>query len=212
MRRFLAPAALAIGMLLAVGGIATAQDEVETRASSTTWLGDTGLWFVPTAEILPAGKVSVSGYRANFDREQGQTDISHFVGTFGVGVADRVEIFGSVRADTRIRRDFRPLFNADDPTFGGVLLDHPTVTDFWNGDDFGDIVLGGKINLLSEHRQSPAAVAIRAMVKAPTGNEDNGKSTGEADFMFDLIASKNINDAFELSGFGGMLIRGFLGH
>ena len=208
MRRFLGPAALAIGMLLAAGGLATAQDEVETRSSSTTWLGDTGLWFVPTAEILPAGKVSVSGYRANFDREQGQTDIAHFVGTFGVGVADRVEIFGSVRADTRIRRDSRPLFDASDPVFGGVLQDYPTLTDFWNGDDFGDIVFGGKINLLSEHRQQPAAVAIRGMVKAPTGNENIGKSTGEADFMFDFIASKNINDNFELSGFGGMLIRG----
>ena len=159
MKRFLGPAALAIGMLLAAGGLATAQDEVETRSSSTTWLGDTGLWFVPTAEILPAGKVSVSGYRANFDREQGQTDIAHFVGTFGVGVADRVEIFGSVRADTRIRRDSRPLFDASDPVIGGVLQDYPTLTDFWNGDDYGDIVFGGKINLLSEHRQQPAAVA-----------------------------------------------------
>ena len=36
------------------------------------------------------------------------------------------------------------------------------------------------------------------MVKAPTGNENIGKSTGEADFMFDFIASKNINDNNDL--------------
>ena len=31
-------------------GIAAAQEE--TRPSGTTFLGDTGLWFVPTAEVL----------------------------------------------------------------------------------------------------------------------------------------------------------------
>ena len=209
MRRLLAPAALAACLLLAGGGLATAQDgAVETRPGTTTWLGDTGLWFVPTAEILPAGKVSVSGYRANIDREQGQTDISHFIGTFGIGVGDRVEIFGSVRADTRIRRDFRPLFDPSNPTFGGVIQDYPGVTDFWNNDHFGDIILGGKINLMSEHQLKPAAVAIRAMVKAPTGDEQAAKSTGEADFMFDFIVSKNVNEAVEISGFGGVLVRG----
>ena len=71
------------------------------------------LWFVPTGEILPDGKWSVSGYRANIDYEQGLSDVSHFVGTFGVGINDRVEIFGSVRADTRIRRVARPLFDSE---------------------------------------------------------------------------------------------------
>src|SRR5258706_10139270 len=30
--------------------------EPETRPATTTFLGDTGLWFVPTAEILPDGR------------------------------------------------------------------------------------------------------------------------------------------------------------
>src|SRR5687768_12639072 len=39
------------------------------RPATTTWFGDTGLWFVPTGEILPRGRFSTSLYRANFDRE-----------------------------------------------------------------------------------------------------------------------------------------------
>ena len=105
MRRFLAPAALAACISLVAGGMAAAQDgDTEIRPASTTWFGDTGLWFVPTGEILPKGTWSISGYRANFDRAQGLTDISHFIGTFGFGIGDRVEIFGSVRADSRFRR------------------------------------------------------------------------------------------------------------
>ena len=97
MRRFLAPASLAACIWLAASGVATAQDgDAETRPGSTTWFGDTGLWFVPTGEILPSGTWSISGYRANIDRAQGLTDISHFIGTVGVGIGDRVEVFGSV--------------------------------------------------------------------------------------------------------------------
>jgi len=48
----------------------------ETRPATTTISGDTGLWFVPTGETLPARNWSVSAYRVNFDFEQGFTDVS----------------------------------------------------------------------------------------------------------------------------------------
>src|SRR6476620_6375775 len=67
----------------------------ETRPATTTVDGDTGLWFVPTGEILPAKKWSLSVYRVNFDRDQGFTDVSDWPLTVGVGVADRAEIFGA---------------------------------------------------------------------------------------------------------------------
>ncbi|HEY7449122.1 MAG TPA: hypothetical protein VH702_13280, partial [Vicinamibacterales bacterium] len=41
------------------------------RPATTTIYGDTGLWFLSTGEILPAGRWSVSAYRVNYDREQG---------------------------------------------------------------------------------------------------------------------------------------------
>ena len=48
--------------------------------------GDTGLWFVPTGEVLPARKWSFSVYRVNFDYNEGFTDASNWpVPSTGIG-------------------------------------------------------------------------------------------------------------------------------
>jgi outer membrane protein OmpA-like peptidoglycan-associated protein len=179
----------------------------ETRPATTTFFGDTGLWFVPTAEVLPNGKWSVSGYRRGTNYIQGYTNVGDFAGTFGVGIKDWAEIFGSFLVDTRIDRDTHPLF-FNDPTQGGIVDRYPGVNQQWTGDNVGDFYVGAKINLLSEYRQSPAAVALRAMVKLPTGKKDAGVSTGKADFSIDLIASKEAAKVVEVSGFAGYEYRG----
>src|SRR5438874_2891103 len=92
----------------------------DTRPATTTFFGDTGLWFVPTAEVLAHGKWSVSGYRRGTNYIQGYTNVGDFAGTFGVGIGSRAEVFGSFLFDTRIDRDVKPLFVAD-PTFGGLV-------------------------------------------------------------------------------------------
>src|SRR5581483_12078841 len=102
---------------------------------------------------------------------------------------DRAEIFGSFLVDTRIDRDTRPLF-FNDPTQGGIVDRYPGVNQQWTGDNVGDLYVGAKINLLSEYRQSPAALALRGMVKLPTGKTSAGVSTGKPDFSVDFIASK----------------------
>ena len=128
---------------------------VETRPATTTFFGDTGLWFVPTAEILPHKKFSGSGYRANWDYQQGLTDVSHFAITGAGGIRDRVEIFGSFRVDTRIDHDRAPIFGPTDPVFGGLVNDYPYVRTGWIGDNVGDLLVGVKFNLMS--RMAPAA-------------------------------------------------------
>src|SRR5881396_1032099 len=50
----------------------------DTRPATTTFFGDTGLWFVPTAEVLPRGKWSVSGYRRGTNWIQGYTNVGDF--------------------------------------------------------------------------------------------------------------------------------------
>ncbi|HEY0871895.1 MAG TPA: OmpA family protein [Vicinamibacterales bacterium] len=181
---------------------------VETRPATTTASGDTGLWFVPTAEILPAKNWSLSAYRVNFDYDQGFTDVSRFPVTFGVGLADRVELFGSFTAVTRIDRDLRPLFVPTSQNFGGVVNEYPHVNSGWSGNQIGDLWVGAKFNLTSQHRQQPAAFALRGLVKLPTGSDDDGASTGKADFALDAIVSKEFNERVELSGFGGVIFRG----
>jgi hypothetical protein len=141
----------------------------ETRPATTTFFGDTGLWFVPTGEVLPHGKWSVSGYRRGTNWIQGYSNVADFAGTFGVGIKNRAEIFGSFLVDTRIDRDVRPVFLSD-PAFGGVVDRYPRVNQYWTGDNVGDLYLGAKINLLSEHENDPVAFAFRGIFKAPTGD------------------------------------------
>ncbi len=179
----------------------------DTRPATTTFFGDTGLWFVPTADLLPNGKWSVSAYRAGFNEQQGYSDIAHFAATFGVGIKDRAELFGSFRVDSRIDRDIRPLFTSDGAV-GGFSNEYPFVRTGWTGNKVGDLFLGAKVNLASQWRQQPAAFAIRGMVKVPTGDRDAGVSTGRPDLYIDAIVSGEAAHVAELSAYGGFAIRG----
>jgi len=162
---------------------------------------------VPTAEVLAHGKWSVSGYRRGTNYVQGFTNVSDIAGTFGVGIGDRAEVFASFLVDTRIDRDLRPLFTADREV-GGIVDRYPNVSSGWTGDNVGDLFVGAKVNLWSEYRQRPAALAVRGMLKVPTGKEDVGVSTGKADFLVDFIASKEASRIVELSGYAGYEFRG----
>jgi hypothetical protein len=162
---------------------------------------------VPTAEVLAHGKWSVSGYRRGSNYVQGFTNVGDFAGTVGVGIKDRAEIFASFLFDTRVDRDLRPIFIPDSAT-GGIVDRYPGVNSGWSGDNVGDFYLGAKINLLSEFRQHPAALAVRGIVKAPTGDKDKGVGTGKTDFLVDFIASKEAVRVIEVSGYAGYEFRG----
>jgi peptidoglycan-associated lipoprotein len=207
-------------ILAAPSGVALAQTpqtpppaasvEETTRPATTTVSGTTGIWYVPSAEVLPARRWSVSFYRTNRDYAQGFTDVSAFPATFAVGLGNRAELFGSWALVTRIDRDTRPLFfppaNANEASNGGVVVDYPRVREQWIGNKLGDFWLGGKVNLLGGMTSS-TGLAVRGMVKLPVGDDEDGASTGKSDFQFDAIVS-NFNSAVELSGYGGMIIRG----
>jgi outer membrane protein OmpA-like peptidoglycan-associated protein len=177
-----------------------------TRQSLTTSEGDTGLWYVPTAEVLARGKWSASGYRVALNYVQGFSNVADFPLTFGVGAFPHAEVFGSFKAITRVDRDVRPIFTSN-VDVGGVIGRYPYVWRGWTGNQVGDFLVGVKINLLSEASQKPAAVAVRGSVKIPTGNRDSGVSTGKADSFLDLVVSKDLHGVAELSGFAGGAFR-----
>ena len=52
----------------------------DTRPATTTFFGDTGLWFVPTGEVLPSGKWSASVYRRGTNWVEGYTNVADFAG------------------------------------------------------------------------------------------------------------------------------------
>jgi outer membrane protein OmpA-like peptidoglycan-associated protein len=187
---------------------ATAESSEPTlRLSTTTADGDTGLWFVPTAEVLARGKWSASGYRVGLNYRQGFTNVGDFPLTFGYGISSRAELFGSFKAVTRIDRDLRPLFTSD-AKVGGIVGRYPLVKQGWSGNQVGDLTVGAKFNLRSEADQRPAAVAIRAMVKLPTASKDEGAGTGGTDGIFDFIVSKEVRQRVEVSGYAGAIVRG----
>jgi outer membrane protein OmpA-like peptidoglycan-associated protein len=183
----------------------------ETRKATTTADGDTGLWFVPTGEILPGGKWSFSVYRVNFDYREGFTDVSNWPVTVGVGLGDRAELFGAFHVVRRIDRDVRPIFTSN-PVSGGQVNEYPFVRQGWSENQLGDFWLGAKINFTSPWRRQAEggpAFALRGMVKIPTAKDDEeGVGTGKVDFAVDAILSSEINRRVELSGFGGMIFRG----
>jgi outer membrane protein OmpA-like peptidoglycan-associated protein len=181
----------------------------DTRPATTTVNGDTGLWFVPTGEIVPAKKYAISAYRVNFDRDQGFTDVSDWPVTFAFGAGDRAEIFGAWTLVRRIDRDVRPLFVPTEATAGGLVNEAPFVRQGWSNNQLGDLWIGAKVNLMSQWQQKPAAVAVRGMIKLPTAKTDaEGVGTGKVDFAVDAIVSKEVNERVEVSGFGGFIVRG----
>ena len=186
----------------------TPASESATRPATSTNMGDTGLWFVPTGEVLPAKKWTLSLYRTNFDSDQGFTDASVWPINIGVGLGDRAELFASIQTVVRLDRDVRPLFVSTLPAYGGAMVEYPFNRQGWSGNQFGDIWLGGKVNLLSEYRQQPVAFGLRGMVKLPTAGEDEGVGTGKADFLVDAVLSKELNQRVELAGYVGGLFRG----
>lgn len=207
----------ALALVLAIGSLgapAAAQEQStgrETRPATTTFNGDTGLWFVPTGEVLPARKWSFSLYRVNVDYEQGFTDVSNWPLTFGVGIADRFELFGAWSVVNRIDRDVRPLFFSalGSIRIGGVVNEYPFVRDAWTGNQVGDFWLGVKGVLTSQYRQDrPVSIAARALVKLPTADHTDGAGTGKTDFAFDGIVSSEFSERVELSGFAGFIVRG----
>jgi len=188
------------------------QTPPDVRPATTTFMGDTGLWFVPGAEVLPDGKWSASAYRRGTNWIQGYTNVADFAGTFAYGVRGRAEIFGSFLVDTRVDRDVRPLFvgtgTPGAQAFGGVIDRYPGVSKGWSGDNVGDFYAGAKFNVWSEERLNPAALAVRAIAKLPTGSVDNGAGTGKFDLAFDAIVSKEASKLVDVSAYGGWEFRG----
>jgi peptidoglycan-associated lipoprotein len=154
---------------------------------------------------MPAGRWSLSGFRANWDRRQGLTDINQIGLTGAFAVGNRLEIFGSWRT-VRLDRDVRPTFVPTEPVFGGVSQEYPYVRRGWSKTLGGPIIVGGKYNLVSQSRGDAVSLAPRVMVQFPTGS--TWASTNDWNGYFDLIVSREFSQHVELTGMAGGVIRG----
>jgi outer membrane protein OmpA-like peptidoglycan-associated protein len=181
-------------------------------AAGTSVAGDTGLWAVPTAKTLPVKRWTISFARVNQQDGQGFTNVSNMPVAFAIGVASRVELFGSWTVISRLDRDTIPLFFDSAPsaassgTGGGLTMDYPLDRKTWIKDATGDVRIGGKINLVPQTAAHPVALATRMTLKLPVGSESKGASTGKPDFQIDAILSRSLAKA-DITGFAGVLVR-----
>jgi len=180
------------------------EGDTTPRPALPTIYGDTGIWFVPTAETLPAGKWSASLFRANFDRKQGLTDVNSIGVTGAIGIANRFEVFGSWRL-VRLDRDVVPVFPGDS-SLGGVVHDYPYVREGWTGNLGGPLTLGAKWSLLQQGQGDSMSLAPRVVVKFPTGKTESG--TNDWDGHLGLVGSREFARSVELTGMFGGVLRG----
>jgi peptidoglycan-associated lipoprotein len=181
------------------------EGDTTPRPALPTFYGDTGLWFVPTAETMPGGRWSFSAFRANFDRRQGLTDVNQIGLTGAFAPTDRFELFGSWRV-VRLDRDVRPTVVPGEPTFGGVSQEFPYIRRGWSKTLGGPTVVGTKWSMISQSRGDAMSVAPRVMVKFPSGS--TWASTNDWDGHIDLITSREFGGSTELTGMIGGVIRG----
>jgi peptidoglycan-associated lipoprotein len=181
------------------------QGETTPRPALPTIYGDTGFWYLPTAETLPSRKWSFSLFRANWDQQQGLTDVNNIGLTGAIGIGDRVEVFGSWGV-VRLDRDVRPTFVNDDPKYGGISQDYPWMRRGWSKTLGGPINVGAKFNLISQSRGDAMALALRVFGSFPAGAD--WSSTNDTIGHVDVVTSKEFNQSFELTGTAGGVLRG----
>jgi len=170
-----------------------------------TFFGDTGLWFVPTADTLLSHKASVQVFRANWDERQGLTDVNNIGLTAAFGLSDRVEVFGSWKI-VRLRRGVRdPTFVPADSVFGGVDQNFPYLRRGWSKNLGGTPVVGAKWSIISESRNAGMSLALRPVIEFPSGTQWGG--TSDFTTHLDVVASKEIAQTVELTGTVGGVFR-----
>ena len=208
------------GLLLAAVGVAPAAAQspsanqpapasqnttIETRPGLPTFFGDTGLWFVPTAETLAPHKASVQLFRANWDERQGLTDVNNIGLTAAFGVTDRIEVFGSWKV-VRLRRGVRdPVFAPSDSVFGGVDQNFPYIRRGFSKTLGGTPVVGAKWSIISESRNSGMSLALRPVFEFPSGTQWGGTSAFAGEL--DVVGSKEIARKVELTASVGGIFR-----
>jgi hypothetical protein len=190
-------------------GQSTGTPDARQSIAGTSVTGDTGLWQVPTGNVLPVKKWTFSFARINEHDGQGFTNVSNFPLAFAFGVASHVEVFGSWTVLSRLDRDTNPLFFVSDPsaakgTGGGLTVNYPYDRKSWVGDAQGDVRIGGKFSVTPN--SAPVGFAVRPMVKFGVGSKTKGASTGQTDFEIDGILSRSMAKA-DITGYAGYLTR-----
>lgn len=189
---------VAAGLLAVSASAARAQATItvdgrqyEVRPATPTYLGDTGLFHLSSPYTLPKGRLSLSLFRDNLDRDPKDEDISIHGASLAFGVSSRIEVFGNLGLQNRI--------NADALSQPGFVNDFPFVASPWQT-GVGDVKLGFKYKFLDDYLGDAVGLALRGYVKIPTADERKGLGTGKLSSGGNLILSRSLGRVVDLHG------------
>jgi hypothetical protein len=182
---------LGMGTAAAQGTTTIDGREYEVRPATPTYLGDTGLFHLPSAYTLPKGRFSLSLFRDNLDRDPKDEDISIHGASLAFGAASRLEIFGNFGIQNRV--------NADALGQPGFVSDFPFVASPWQT-GVGDLKLGLKYKFLDDYLGDAVGLALRGYVKIPTADERKGLGTGKVSTGGNLILSRSLGKVVDVHG------------
>ncbi|RPI25817.1 MAG: hypothetical protein EHM61_13385 [Acidobacteria bacterium] len=214
-RHFAAP----IVFLFLITTLGLAQDKEKIKYLTPTHKGSTGLFNLFTADTLRQGEWSIGLNSLRFHREPGDISFTLFPASFTLGVHDRVEIFTSFEAYKQVHAE-QLMVNKIQPNgpmvparlASGIQAwynDAPFM-DVGYGDSFGDLWAGLKINIMSERRGSPFALAIQPIARFHLTDDRaklaRGLTAGATDWGADAILSKNIRGGGTITANAGVLL------
>jgi outer membrane protein OmpA-like peptidoglycan-associated protein len=165
--------------------------DYEAHPATPTYEGTTGLFHLPSAYTLPKGKVSVSLFRDNLDRDPKDVDVSIHGVTIGYGATNALELFGNFGFQNRV--------NADALSQPGFVNDYPFITSPWQT-GAGDIKLGLKYKFLDDYMGDALGLALRGFVKVGTADQNKGLGTGKSSVGVDLLLSKSLGRVADIHG------------
>ena len=98
--------------------------EWSMRLGTPSYEGDTGLFRLSSAYVLPKGKAAFSLFRDNYDRDPKGIDFSIHGLNVAWGATDKLEIFGQFGLQNRTKVNYiaQPGFYNDLPFAGGERL------------------------------------------------------------------------------------------
>jgi outer membrane protein OmpA-like peptidoglycan-associated protein len=200
--------AAVIAVLLLAGTAYAQQQEKKLRLKSASIDGTTGLFRTWDAETFRKGELDFSFAWNRYHRDPGHLRFDIIPAAFAVGLADRVEFFGSYEVMRRIRasniREYRvlpdrPPVPAWSPMGAARFTNEAAFVDVPRSTAMGDLRLGGKFNLLSERHYDPFGLAAVAFVKFPFLDSptqlNRGLGTGEWESGWGLLFSKRAGNA-----------------
>jgi outer membrane protein OmpA-like peptidoglycan-associated protein len=162
--------------------------EYAVRPATPSYEGDTGLFHQSSAYTLPKGKLSISLFRDNLDRDPKDIDVSIHGLSLGYGATDRLEIFGNFGLQNRVNVDAlsQSGFSNDYP-FAGTSSTSPG----WQT-GVGDVKIGAKYKFLDDYLGDAVGLALRGVAKLPSADEAKGLGTGKFSGAADLVLSKTL--------------------